>query len=119
MGFLLHLVPALELLAVFIGLSSIIVVIGIAASRGKPRTFDREMYWTAFAAAGILSMIAFYLTTKIKPLGVGEYMGSVLCTMLAVALFGLSMGCGIGIFTYRRPPVQDKANDLTSTTGNV
>jgi EamA domain-containing membrane protein RarD len=108
MRFLLQTVTALELLTMFIGIPAIVVVIAIAASKGKPQNFDREMYWTLFAAAGILSAIGFYFTTKIRTLGLGEYLLSATCTMLVLALFGVSMGCGIAIFTYRRPPLQVK-----------
>jgi hypothetical protein len=108
MRFLLQIVSVLELLTIFVGIPAIVVVIAIAASKGKPRNFDREMYWTSFAAAGILSGVGAYFTTKIRADGVGEYLFSVACTMLVLALFGVSMGCIVGIFTYRPQQLQDK-----------
>jgi|HubBroStandDraft_6_1064221.scaffolds.fasta_scaffold89064_2 hypothetical protein len=40
----------------FVVVPSIAGVIGYAAWKGKPEEFSREMYWTAFAAAGGVSL---------------------------------------------------------------
>ena len=47
----------------FVAVPSIAAVIGYAAWKGKPKNFNREMYWTAFAAAIIASLFLMGFAT--------------------------------------------------------
>jgi hypothetical protein len=90
------------LLIMSVGIPAIAVAIAYAAWRGKPKTFDREMYWTSFAAALIVSALAFVLAQKLNFNGSAGRILPAISLFLALLLFGVSMGCGIGIFTWRR-----------------
>ena len=107
----MNVITSIELLGMFVGIPAIVVVIAMAASKGKPKRFDREMYWTAFAASGALSAIVFYGTTKIKAIDFGGYLLSALLFMSALALFGMSTGCGVSVFVYRRPRAANGTED--------
>ncbi len=91
------------LLVMSAGLPFIAATIAYAASKGKPKTFDREMYWTSFVAAGIASALVFVLAEKLDSnVSAGHFVFAT-CLLLALLLLGVSMGCGIAIFTWRRP----------------
>jgi multidrug transporter EmrE-like cation transporter len=111
------------LLMMSVGIPGIAVTIAYAAWRGKPKTFDREMYWTSFATAGIASVLVFVLAQKLNSNGLAGHILPVLCLLLALLLFGVSMGCGIAIFAWRRPDspanesnVDSQAQDLPKET---
>lgn len=67
------------------------------------------MYWTAFVAAGALAGFLIFLAQKMRAVGAFEYLLQVLCLILGLLVFGVSLGCGISVFTYRRQP-STKAN---------
>ena len=74
----------------------IAAMIAYAAWKGKPQSFDREMYWTVFAAAiSAAFVVVFYVqrhadTTPDVALFTGMILGGL--------LFGVSGGFGIGVF---------------------
>jgi O-antigen/teichoic acid export membrane protein len=75
----------------------IAIVIGYAAWKGKPKSFDREMYWTVSAAAMAASVIIVFYVSRHddSPLFfAGLLAGGV--------LFGVSTGFGIGTLTRRK-----------------
>jgi uncharacterized protein YybS (DUF2232 family) len=78
----------------------IAVAIAYAAWKGKPKSFDREMYWTMFVAAGAvggLSLVYVQRHTDTLP-GLVVYVGLI----LGALLFGVSAGFGIGALVRRR-----------------
>jgi len=86
--------------AFFVMAPTVATVIAYRAYRGKPKSFDREMYWTAFVAigavAGIVIVYALRMDTK------DEFAGNLLrmiALLLGALLFGVSLGFGAGIFT--------------------
>lgn len=91
------------LLIMSAGIPAIAATIAYAAWRGKPKTFDREMYWTSFAAGVIASALVFVLAQKLNSNGLTGHLVPAICLLLALLLFAVSMGCGIAIFTWRRP----------------
>jgi uncharacterized membrane protein len=89
--------------AFFVVIPSIAAVIGLAAWRGKPKNFSRDMYWTAFvvaiAASGFLMVYAQRMNADVRT---WHYLAQIACFSLGVLLFGVAGGCAVGIFTYRR-----------------
>jgi undecaprenyl pyrophosphate phosphatase UppP len=82
---------------------SIAAAIGYAAWKGKPKNSDREMYWTAFAAATIASLFLMVVSRRMQAdVRTWQYLVQVVCFGLGALLFGVAGGCMIGIFTYRR-----------------
>ena len=87
----------------FIVVPSIAAAIGYAAWKGKPKNFDRQMYWTAFAAATGVSLFLMVFAHRMQAdVRTWQYLAQVACFGLGVLLFGVAGGCMIGIFTYRR-----------------
>jgi hypothetical protein len=90
----------------------IAALIGYAAWKGKPKSFDREMYWTVFivamAAAGFIFV---YIQRHPHTLpDVVSFIGM----NLVGALFGVSAGFGIGVFTrpkHTLPPFDTRPQD--------
>jgi len=78
----------------------IAAMIGYAAWKGKPKSFDREMYWTVFATAMAAAFILmFYVQRHADALpGPAVFAGLILGGLL----FGVSMGFGVGVFARRR-----------------
>ena len=81
---------------------AVIVAVGYAAFKGHPKNFDREMYWTCFAAAGIGAGILFTVSHRMDQAGTLKFLVSEFLGYLALLLFAVSMGCGVSVFTYRR-----------------
>jgi ABC-type Na+ efflux pump permease subunit len=106
------LIDGLLLLILFGGAPSIAAAVGYAAWKGKPKNFDREMYWTAFIAIGAVSafVIMFALRMRVD-VGTWQYLFQCASFSLGAVLFGISMGCGVGIFTYRRRPSAETPSD--------
>jgi NhaP-type Na+/H+ or K+/H+ antiporter len=82
-----------------------LVVAGIAyaAWRGKPRSWDRSMFFTAFASAGAVS--AFLITYAIKmqaDVRTSQYAIQVAFFVLGLLLFAIAGGCAVGIFLTKR-----------------
>jgi len=70
------------------------------------------MYWTAFATAGIVSAVFFVRAHKLLATSPGSLLSAVYL-LPGMLLFGLSMGCGIGIFTWKpAEPSAEKKTDL-------
>lgn len=92
----------LELLALFAGAPAIAAVIARAAWSGKPANFSREMYWTSFVAAGLAAALLIVWAQRMQPVGTLVYLLQVSLGILGFLLFGVSGGCGLGVFLYRR-----------------
>ena len=91
------------LFAFFIIVPSTAAVIGYAAWKGKPKSFDRSMYWTAFAAATGVSVFLMVVAKRMQAdVRTWQYLVQMACFGVSILLFGVAGGCMIGIFTYRR-----------------
>jgi hypothetical protein len=87
----------------FVVVPSIAAAIGYAAWKGKPKNFDREMYWTAFATATGVSLLLMVFAHRMQAdVRTWQYLAQIVCFGLGALLFGVAGGCMIGIFTYRR-----------------
>lgn len=89
----------------FVLAPSIAAAIAYAAWKGWPKTFDREMYWTAFVASGAVTALVNAYAMRIR--AVGEtwlHIVQLACLGLCALLFGVAFGFGVGIFTRRRNP---------------
>jgi hypothetical protein len=112
-------------LAFFVFVPAVVAVIGYAAWLGKPKNWDRTMYWTAFAtsiiASGFLMAYAAGMRADVRT---RHYLVQIALFGSGVLLFGVAGGCMVGVFTYRRgkgpvwqPPAsgqEDSANNSES-----
>jgi hypothetical protein len=102
----LWLEAGLLLLTFFAVVPLIAAAIGYAAWKGKPKNFSREMYWTAFAAAGAASLfLMVYAQRMHADVRTWQYLLQIACFGLGALLFAVAGGCLVGIFTYRRNPL--------------
>jgi hypothetical protein len=105
-------IDGLLLLILFGGAPSIAAVVAYAARKGKPKNFDREKYWTAFIAIGAVSAFVILFALRMRAeVGTWQYLFQCVSFSLGPILFGMSMGCGVGIFTYRRRPCTETPSD--------
>src|SRR5215469_1750973 len=80
----------------FIVVPSIAAAIGYAAWKGKPKNFDRQMYWTAFAAATGVSLFLMVFAHRMQAdVRTWQYLAQVACFGLGVLLFGVAGVCMI------------------------
>jgi hypothetical protein len=105
-------IDGLLLLILFGVAPSIAAAVAYAAWKGKPKNFDREMYWTAFIAIGAVSAFVVMFALRMRAeVGTWQYFFQCASFSLGAILFGMSMGCGVGIFTYRRRPSAETPSD--------
>lgn len=91
------------LVGFFVVVTAIAAVIGRAAWVGKPKNWDRSMYWTAFAVS--IAAAGFLLVYSQRMQADASYWRH--CVQMAlfglgVLLFGVAGGCFVGIFVYER-----------------
>ena len=89
--------------------SCIAAVIAILASKGIPRTFDREMYGTCFAASGIAAAILILAAQRVARAGATWRFVPMLLVDLGLFLVGIAMGCGVGVFVCKKQNGQTEA----------
>src|SRR5215831_1186057 len=78
---------------------AIAAAIGYAARKGKPKSFDREMYWTAFVATGVVAIIFIVYALRMPTDDVTwRHLLQLTVLGLGAVLFGVSLGFGVGIF---------------------
>ena len=112
------LIDGLLLLILFGGGPSIAAAVAYAAWKGKPKNFDREMYWTAFIGMGAVSAVVIVFALRIRAgVGTWQYLFQCVSFSLGAILFGISMGCGVGIFTYRRRRSAETPSDSRTFSG--
>jgi hypothetical protein len=87
------------LFSFFVIAPSIAATIGYAAWNGKPKSFDREMYWTAFVFSGAVAGLIFVYTQRNG--ATWPLLVRVACFEIAALLFGVALGFGVGILTRR------------------
>ena len=91
------------LFIVFVIAPAIATVIGYSAWKGKPKNFDREMYWTAFAAAGAIAVFLMVFAQRMHAdVRTWQYLIQIAVFGLGALLLGVAAGCMVGIFAYRR-----------------
>jgi uncharacterized membrane protein len=91
------------LFAFLVMVPSIAAAIGYAAWNGIPRSFSREMYFTAFVLiGGVSTFLLVYAIRMNADIRTWEYLWQVACFGIATLLFGVASGCMIGVFAYRR-----------------
>jgi len=94
---------ALLIFTFFVVVPSIAAAIGYAAWKGKPKNFDRQMYWTAFATAIGLSLFLMVFAQRMHAdVTTWQYLVQMACFGLGALLFGVAGGCMIGTLTYPR-----------------
>jgi len=87
-------------LAFFVMAPSVAAVIGYRASRGEPKSFNREMYWTAFVAIGAVAAIVMRYAVRMETKDdIAWNLLRLTALLLGALLFGVSLGFGAGIFT--------------------
>lgn len=95
--------PVILLFAFFVLVPAIAAIIGYAAWIGKPKNWDRSMYWIAFVASTVASgFLMVYAQRMRADVKTGHYTVEMLLFGLGVLLFGVAGGCMVGIFTYGR-----------------
>jgi hypothetical protein len=94
---------AFIVLAFFVLAPTVAAVIGYRASNGKPKNFDREMYWTAFVAIGAVAVIITRYAVFMEAKDVAWW-NLLRLTLLGLGalFFGASLGFGVGIFCAQR-----------------
>jgi hypothetical protein len=101
--FAMRLGEAIYLFMFFLIVPLVIAGIAYAAWRGKPRSWGRSMFFTAFASAGAVS--AFLMTYAIKmqaDVRTWQYAIQVALFVLGLLLFDIAGGCGVAIFFTKR-----------------
>jgi hypothetical protein len=94
---------AIFLLGFFVVVPTIAAAIGYAAWKGEPKTWDRSMYWTAFAASiAACAFLWVYAQRMQADTRTWWYPLQLFLFGLGVLLFGVAGGCLVGVFTYRR-----------------
>jgi FtsH-binding integral membrane protein len=94
---------AVGLLAFFVVVPLIAIVIGRAAWLGKPENWDRSMYWTAFAVSMVAATLLMVYAQRMQAdVRTWRYPVQMALFWVGVLFFGVALGCGVGIFTYRR-----------------
>jgi len=96
-------IDGLLLIIFFVGVPSIAVAIAYAAWKGKPKSFDRESHVLGFVACILASgFLLVYAQRMHADVRTWQYLMQIACGGLGLLLFGIAMGCGIGIFKCRR-----------------
>lgn len=99
----------------FVIAPSIAVAIAYAAWRGKPKSFDREMYWTVFVATcAVAAVIIVYSLRMQTDDEMRFHLVQLVCLGLGALLFGVSFGFGVGVFTRRSTSVTESSESKPS-----
>jgi hypothetical protein len=107
MGMTIHV--GVLLFTFFVLAPFIAAMIGYAAWKGKPKSFDREIYWTVFTAAMAAALILMVYVQRHADSLPGPVVFAGL--ILGGVLFGVSMGFGVGVFTRKKstlPPFDSR-----------
>jgi hypothetical protein len=86
---------------------SVAGLVGYLTWKGKPTNFDSGMYFAAFIATGGVSTFLIACAVRMHAdVGTWQYLLQLACFLVGALIFGIAMGCGVGVFTYRRsrPP---------------
>ena|SRR6202522_575378 len=101
----LRLLPWIDgalILLVFIGAPVLAAAIAYKAGKGEPKTFNRETYWTSAMLAGLASAFFIMFAVQLRAdVRTWQYPLQLACFTLGALLAGVSLGCMLGIFTFR------------------
>lgn len=93
---------AVLLFAFLVIMPSIAVAVGYAAWKGKPKSFDRAMYWTTFVAAIAISALLLVGSQRMHADVRGwRYIVQLALFAVGVLFMGIAGGCMVGIFANR------------------
>ena len=99
----LPIVDALILSGLFLGAPLVSALVGYAAWKGKPKSFDREKYGLSAVSVGVPGVALMGYAVRMQAdVRTPQYFWQLACFMLAVPLLGVAGGCFLGMFTYRR-----------------
>jgi hypothetical protein len=105
---LMKIADAFLFFSFFVGIPTMAAAVAYAAWRGWPRNFSRDKYMMAFWGIGFVAVFLGVSAQRMTPEDVWHQLLQDVCGVLGLLLFGVSMGCGVGIFTFRhRPPSPD------------
>lgn|SRR5690242_14471202 len=79
------------------------IVISAFALKGRPKSFDRSMYWTCFCALGISGGIIFGAGQRLESTQSDHWLLQGACQYGGLLLMGAGFGCGLSIFLFRGP----------------
>jgi len=94
---------AVFLLALSIAVPGVAVAIGYAAWLGKPKNWDRSLYWTAFVVSAPVSVPVMVWAQRMRiDLTSWWHLLQLSIFGLGALLFGVAGGCVLSVFTYGR-----------------
>jgi len=96
-------IDAVLILLFFIGMPAIAAVIALAARKGFPRNFSREMYWTAMVVAGAIAATLGVVAQRDSCPGLWHAILRYVCMAACLMLLGVGMGCAAAVFAYHGP----------------
>ena len=97
-----RIVDGLLLLLFFVEAPAIAAGIGYAAFKGRPKRFGRENYVLASVACGLAGAVLLVYAQRMNAdIRTWLYLWQIVCGSAGLLLFGVALGCGIGIFACR------------------
>ena len=94
-----------------VGAPIIALLVAVAAWNGHPKAFGRLGYFICFVCAGAASALFMnYARTMRVDIRTGQYFVQFACLLAGALLLGVSLGCLLGVFTYRRTPTLKELN---------
>ena len=107
-----RIIDGLLLLLFFVGIPAIAGGIGYAALKGRPKTFGSGNYALAAVGCGLFSCALIVYTQRMQAdVRTWLYLWQIVCGTTGFLLFGIAIGCGIGIFACRFRPVEQKPSE--------
>jgi hypothetical protein len=99
---IVRIVDGLLLFTFLVGIPAIAAAIGYASRKGRPKSFDRDSYVLGFISCTLISLcLLVYAQRMGADVRTWQYLVQVSCFGAGLLLFGIAIGCGIGIFTCR------------------
>ncbi len=100
----LPMVDAVLAFLTVVGTPAISAGIALAAWRGKPGSFNRERFGLTAAAAFLAFLLVSIPCMKLRSADVRTslYFAEIASFCLLLALFGVFVGCLLGVFIYRK-----------------
>jgi|SRR5690242_4646639 len=89
------------------------VIVVYFAAKGYPKSFDREMWWMCFVVAGAAAALILIVGAKWAPPGVLGRLVMGFCLGTSSLLAGLSMGCSISVFIFKKAEETSISSDTT------
>jgi len=97
-----RIVDGLLLVLFFVGIPTIAGGIGYAALKGRPKSFASENYVLGSVGCGIFSGVLIVYAQRMQAdIRTWLFLWQIICGTIGLLLFGIALGCGIGIFVCR------------------